>query len=329
MPDAPLISVVMAVHDGEAYLADCLDSVVGQTLASFELIVVDDGSRDGTRELIELRMQRDRRVRLVVQSEQQGLSRSLNRGIAEAAAPLIARMDADDLSHPDRLRWQWNTLRQHPDAVAVGTLWLGIDGQGRQVRPRDRWALLRPTGGAPFPHGSIAFRKTAFLRSGGYREALDLVQDFDLYLRLARAGRILVIPEALYSYRFHPASLTLTCPTARLAPAFDRMRLRHAAAPVQIEDALASNGRPKTAAHLYFTGASRMWAGLRPAILKTLVQSPSLLGRRDGLKAALLGVVGSATPRLVRWILGWAISARDRVAGRRLDTGKPQPWQPE
>ena len=111
---------------------------------------------------------------------------------------------------PDRSGWPASrtVLRDRPDVVLVGTLAEGIDRTGRRVRPRDRWVLLRRTPLPPFAHGTIMFRRAEFLALGGYRLDIEVGEDLDLCRRLSRRGRVVVLVDALYQYRFHAGSTT-------------------------------------------------------------------------------------------------------------------------
>jgi hypothetical protein len=139
----------------------------------------------------------------------------------EAAYPLVARMDADDISMPDRLRRQLQVLRDNDDAVLAGSLFECIDVRGRRVLSRNRSALVKPRCVFPVAHGSIMFRRDAFERVGGYRPQCDYWEDIDFFIRMAEAGRILVLPEAHYLYRFSPTSSRLVSDEARVARASD------------------------------------------------------------------------------------------------------------
>jgi glycosyltransferase involved in cell wall biosynthesis len=189
----------MAVRNGMPWVGDAVASILGQTLADLELIVVDDGSTDGT--AVALGAVRDPRLRIVGQ-DHAGLTRSLNRALAVARAPLVARLDADDTARPDRLARQAALLAAHPDVGLVGTGALEIDAAGRPVRtvvpPRDdasiRRVLIRAN---PFVHSSVMFRRAVVERAGGYDERLPVAQDYDLWLRLATLTRFANLPEPL------------------------------------------------------------------------------------------------------------------------------------
>jgi glycosyltransferase involved in cell wall biosynthesis len=200
----------MPVHNGEPYVGAAIDSVLAQTLKDFELVIVENGSTDGSIQTLRDAASRDRRVRLIECPHPLGVVGAGKAAVAETAAPLIARHDQDDVSHPERLQRQVAALEAMPAAVAVGSLSEGIDAAGRRVRPRDRWRLIRHSSLPPFPHGSMCMRRDVFERVGGYREGTYLWEDIDLCLRLVREGPVLVLTDALYLSRFHPGSAIAT-----------------------------------------------------------------------------------------------------------------------
>ena len=130
MADTVSIRVVMTAHNAVPYLADSINSLLVQTLADFEFIIREDASTDGTGLVLKDWAQRDSRIRLIQSSKLLGVSRSANYVVREVRASVCARMDADDVLHPDRLRRQWEVLHSNPDVVLVGTLCEGIDAQG-------------------------------------------------------------------------------------------------------------------------------------------------------------------------------------------------------
>lgn len=163
----PLISVVMPVHNALPFLDESINSILEQTLSDFEFVILDDASTDGSVELLRQWSLRDKRIHLYESKKQLGVSRSSNAVVAKARAPIVARMDADDIAHPDRLRRQWNIIQGRPDVAVIGSLCNGIDASGREVRPRDRWRLVRRSVYIPFPHGSVMFRREIFDQVGG------------------------------------------------------------------------------------------------------------------------------------------------------------------
>lgn len=198
----------MPVYNGEPYLGEAIASVLGQTLADLELVIVENGSTDGSDVTAQTAARHDARVRVLAHPRPLGIVGAGNAGVRASRAPLVARQDQDDVSHPRRLELQVAALERAPEAVAIGTLCEGVDATGRAVRPRDRWRLVGRPPLPPFPHGSTCMRRAAFERVGGYREGTYRWEDIDLFLRLAREGQVLVLPEALYRYRYHAQSLT-------------------------------------------------------------------------------------------------------------------------
>jgi glycosyltransferase involved in cell wall biosynthesis len=208
------VSVVLPVRDGERFVREAVESVLAQTYADLELIVVDDGSTDATPEI--LLGFRDERLR-VLQQDPAGLVAALRRGFAEARAPLVARMDADDVSEPTRLERQVELLERRPRAGMVATWTAVIDEEGRELRrevlppaPEDlaRRLLLRN----PFQHGSVVVRRDALEAAGGYRDDYGANEDYDLWRRLARSWELACVPEVLYRYRVHAGAVTQTDP---------------------------------------------------------------------------------------------------------------------
>lgn len=323
-PSAPRLSVVMPVRDAGPYLDEAIASILGQTLGDFEFVIRDDGSTDGSTEALRRWAERDPRIRLFEGREPLGPAESSNWVVRQASAPVVARMDADDISHPDRLRRQLAALDAHPDAVLVGTLWEGIDTKGRKVRPRDRWRIARSGALAPFPHGSIMFRRDAFERAGGYRRESNFWEDADLYVRMSAVGRLLVLPDALYLHRSSDLSTRLTSPSKEVEHAVDRMYRTledRGAAPA------AASGKvlPKVFVSI---GSTRLWAGASPAVLSRLWKRAAL--RLDGESLAVLvwALWGTASPKSLRLALRTVIRARDFTVRNRYRDGEPCVWRP-
>ncbi len=215
MSPPPLVTVLMAVHNGIRYLDDAVHSILRQTFADFEFLILDDGSTDGTGE--RLATWRDPRIHVVRTEANIGLTRSLNRGLALARGTFVARQDADDVSHPERLAAQVARLREAPAVAVVGTQARTIDAHGRTVRvapwPKSvsslaiGWQLIFDS---PFFHGSVLFRKDVIWSLlGGYNETFDTSQDFELWSRVAAAGHPMNnLPGAHLSFRVHGASVS-------------------------------------------------------------------------------------------------------------------------
>lgn len=209
---SPSISVLLPVHNAARYLRAAVAGILAQTHRDLELIAVDDGSTDASGRILEACAAADPRVRLISRPNT-GIVGALNDGLAVARGEFIARMDADDLASPDRLRGQLEHLREHHECVALGTAARLIDASGRVVGFRrvatTHEAILDELlagNGAALIHPSAMFRRTALERVGGYDPLFCRAEDLDLYFRLARFGRLQNLPAALLDYREHAQS---------------------------------------------------------------------------------------------------------------------------
>ena len=197
---------MLAVYNGARHLEASVRSILDQSFRDFELIVVDDGSIDGTVEILLTLARADKRV-VVMRQENHGLAMSLNRGIALARGAYIARQDADDISLPGRFEQQVAYLDSHPSVAALGTGADVIDESGAIVGAltvaRGAQAVKRGllTLRSTPVHGSIMLRKNALETTGGYREAFLVGQDYDLWLRLSSRFEIDNLSDVLYQWR--------------------------------------------------------------------------------------------------------------------------------
>ncbi len=213
----PLVSVVLPVYNCEQYLGEAIESILNQTFASFEFIIIDDGSKDRSAEV--MKEFQDERIRIVHQPNQ-GLAATLNRGISQARGQYIARQDQDDLSYPERLARQVAHMEAHPDCVLLGT-WAQILEVDRAVdrfhrHPVDeaelRYLMLFNN---PFVHSSVMLRKQAVQQVGGYTTDPERQppEDFELWSRLSRVGQVANIGEVLLAYREIPGSMSRVGPS--------------------------------------------------------------------------------------------------------------------
>jgi len=208
--NAPLLSIVTSVCNGERYVRESIESVLAQQGVELELIVVDDGSTDRTASILADLATRDPRLRVLTQSNG-GLTRALIRGCAEARGKYLARHDADDLSLPGRLAAQAALLDREPGVSFVSS-WAKVIGPNGElldeiVRDNPPTPNLRE-GQGPCGHGSVMMRREAYVRAGGYRSQFRFAQDWDLWWRLAEQGSLAIIPEFLYAYRFDEAGIS-------------------------------------------------------------------------------------------------------------------------
>jgi glycosyltransferase involved in cell wall biosynthesis len=309
LTENPSLSVVMPVHNALPFLEESIKSILTQTLSDFEFVILDDASTDGSRELLRQWSLRDNRIYLHESKKQLGLAASSNAVVAKARAPLIARMDADDIAHPERLRRQMNIMKERSDVAVVGTLCNGIDAAGRVVRPRDRWRLLRRSNYIPFPHGSAMFRREVFNQVGGYDEKSVAGEDQDLFSKMAGRGRVVTLPDVLYSYRYHSNNATLSNGQRAVGE-------NHS----QNGDALAA---------FYMLGAMRLWAGDPPQLLEPILQKESLKWNFKTLMILASAVWGHVSPSTLRAFLRSSIQARDLLASVRVKDGRAYEWRLE
>jgi glycosyltransferase involved in cell wall biosynthesis len=300
----------MPVHNAFRYLDESIGSIVNQTFTDFEFVILNDASTDGSESKLSEWEKRDSRIRVVTSKQKLGLSGSSNRVVHEAGAPLVARMDADDVSHLERLGRQWEIMQAHPDVSAVGTLCDGIDARGRLVRPRDRWRLVRHSQYIPFPHGSAMFRKKDFDAVGGYGKNFGVGEDQDFFFKMAARGRVVTISDALYHFRYHLDNATLLTEGRGVR-------------------AVGSNGN-RNGHHLaavYMLGAMRLWAGHPPGILSKMIAQKTLRWNTASLIALASASLGSISPPTLRFVLRSLIRARDTLAGLWVKDGRPYEWR--
>jgi glycosyltransferase involved in cell wall biosynthesis len=206
------VSVVMPVRDGSRWLREAIRSILDQTLTDFELIIVDDGSIDDSPDIIRSISRGDPRIR-AIRLDRQGLVAALNSGLSESRGQFIARLDADDRTHPLRLQRQAEYMDCHPDVGLLGTWANQIDEQGSVMR------ALRPQTGSealkimlqrtnPFVHSSVMLRALDLRKVGFYRRAFEGAEDYDLWLRMSERAAIANLPENLVDYRWHPGGLS-------------------------------------------------------------------------------------------------------------------------
>ncbi len=307
---APLLSVVMPVHNAFRFLDASIGSITNQTFTDFEFVILDDASTDGSDTVLREWEKRDRRIRVFRSNRKLGLAGSSNLVISKASATVIARMDADDVSHPERLRRQWEIIQNRPDVAVVGTLCDGIDASGRRVRPRDRWRLVRHSRYIPFAHGSAMFRREAFDAVGGYGEEFAVGEDQDFFFKMTAMGRVVTLPDVLYHFRYHLDNATL---------------LTGAQAVHTVKDGNRRNGHDLAA--LYMLGAMRLWAGQPPRILPEMIAKKRLGWNRQSLMTLASASLGSISPPALRFFLRSWIRARDGLAGLRVKDGRLYEWR--
>jgi hypothetical protein len=209
----PSVTIGMSVFNNAPYVKTAVASILSQSFSDFEFLIVDDGSSDGSSSVLAELANRDARIRLLRQANR-GLIEALNWIIADARAPLIARMDGDDIAHRERLERQLYFLRSHPEVGVLGTNVEDIDAWGRPIGartcyPSDHAILVRDLGcSSPFCHSSVMMRTGLVRAAGGYRPAFRHCEDYDLWLRLSERTRFSNLPEQLLRYRRSPQQVS-------------------------------------------------------------------------------------------------------------------------
>ncbi len=218
MPD-PLISVVMGVYNGAAYLDESIQSVLAQTLTDFEFIIVNDGSTDSlVNRILSDHAENDDRIILIQQSNA-GLTQALINGCARAKGAFIARIDVGDCFAPSFLAMQHSVIGSANDIVFVScwTLFCGPEWEplykGKTTAPNGGHSILKKNSGTsllcgPTSHGAVMYRRDAYQHVGGYRGCFYYGQDMDLWCRLAETGKFAAVPEPLYQARIFPNGIS-------------------------------------------------------------------------------------------------------------------------
>ncbi len=210
------VTVLMPVYNGAQFLKDAIESVLNQSFSDFEFLIINDGSTDNSREIIESFT--DQRIRLINQ-ENLGLAATLNKGVALAKSDLIARIDSDDNCRPDRLSKQYSLFAKKPDLVLVGSNIRYIDengnDKGKSISPSSHQAITKLlTRGNYIYHPTVMFKKDAVLAAGGYDERIGCYfEDYALWLKLSTIGKFEILPQCLVDYRVHANSISDNTPS--------------------------------------------------------------------------------------------------------------------
>ncbi|HEY4186198.1 MAG TPA: glycosyltransferase family A protein [Polyangia bacterium] len=210
----PRVSVAMPVYNSARFVERACRSILEQTFREFEFIIVDDGSTDDSPRILRALADSDRRIVLVAR-QNRGLIASRNELLAMAKAPLLAWMDSDDFSLPERLMRQTERFEREPRLVCLGTAELDVDPDGDPVMP-----TVYPLSHAEIDEGllrggamrlpSTMMRREVVIQVGGFREPFRIGEDLDLFLRLMEVGEVANLAEILLHYRMHPQNTSIT-----------------------------------------------------------------------------------------------------------------------
>jgi glycosyltransferase involved in cell wall biosynthesis len=206
------VTVLMPAYNAGSYIGEAVQSVLDQTFTDFELLIVNDGSTDNTLEI--LNSFNDPRIRIINRSNG-GVSAALNTGIENSVTNLIARFDADDLCMPDRLEKQVAFMAENPDYILIGSNAEYITEEGEYIftyeianysNEQIQQDILK---GCPFIHSTVCYRRSAVRAAGGYEEKAHTFEDYFLWTKLIRFGKVRNFSEALIKVRFNPSSVTI------------------------------------------------------------------------------------------------------------------------
>lgn len=207
------VSVLMPVYNCAPYLREAIESILGQSFADYEFVVVNDGSTDESLEILKEYERRDHRL-TVISQQNAGIVVALNRGLSVCSGTWIFRMDGDDVSLPNRFATQLSAVGDDPSLVLVGSACEQVDSQGRLLKisryPSTHGDLVSAlvNGGAFFPHPSACIRREVVQALGGYRERFRHAEDYDLWLRSSQLGRVGCCREVLLKLRKHRANIS-------------------------------------------------------------------------------------------------------------------------
>lgn len=218
MNSSPSLTVLMPVYNAGPHIREAIESILAQTHADFELLIIDDGSKDDSAATIS--SYTDARIRFVRNEQNLGLIATLNKGLAEANGELIARMDQDDIALPERLALQLAAFRREPDLIALGTSLTLMNVRGKTVgelpvltgHEQIKRALAVTN---PFAHPSMMFKRAAALEVGGYHKEAYATEDYDLWTRLSDLGPVANLKERLLRYRLNPKGMSISLRTAQ------------------------------------------------------------------------------------------------------------------
>lgn len=212
MKAQPQITVLMPAYNASRYIREAIDSVLSQTFTAFELLIINDGSTDETESVIARFT--DDRIKLINQPHQ-GVAAALNLGLLNAAAPLIARFDADDICYPQRLQIQYEFFQVNPEYVLIGTDVDYADHTGEflykynNIGHTHQEISDRITSFCPFIHSSVMYKKNIALEAGGYDALAHTFEDYRLWIKFITKGKVCNLTVPLITVRLNPESVTV------------------------------------------------------------------------------------------------------------------------
>lgn len=322
----------MPVHNALPHLDEAVESILGQSFGDFEFVILDDASTDGSTERLRHWAALDPRIRLLEGKKNLGPVGSSNKVAKAAKAPIVARMDGDDISHPDRLAEEFALLRAHPEVGVVGSVSVMIDTRGRKVRDPELWRLSRRSVFVPFAHGVMMYRRDIFDKVGGYRPECEYWEDHDLVVRMAAITKVLVVPWPLYRLRQSRTSTRLNCKHDRLERALDRF--------YRATDLLRTGKDYEGVLHpknkssridprvIVSIGSLNLWVGGKPRLFRRSLSRCELSLNLATIRTLVWTAWASVNPASLRAFLLLLLTVHNRLASVRNTTIRPILWNP-
>ena len=327
----PAVSVVMPVHNALPYLDQAIESILGQTFSDFEFVILDDASADGSAERLAQWSASEPRIRLLHAEQNLGPALSSQRVAAAALAPIIARMDADDVAHPQRIEQQLQMLRRHPNVGLIASLYEVIGPDGRLIRKAEPWRLIRRSVFAPFVHGTIMYRRALSARIGGYRPECEYWEDHDFVSRMSAVADVMVIPRALYKFRQSPVSTRIASDRDRVERAVDLMyrSLDRLAQGEDYEELLGKKSTGRLDPRVFIaSGFLVLWAGGRPRLFRRLLNRGRLSADFSSLSALVWTAWASVSPSTLRGFMKLLRKIRNVRVPEGLESEDAVLWTP-
>ncbi len=221
---SPKVSVLLPVYNAATYLREAVESILGQSFTDFEFLIINDGSTDASEEIIESYL--DSRIRYIKNEKNIGLVATLNRGIELATGEYIARMDADDISLPERFARQVAYMDQHPEVGACGTAFQFFgDSEYISRNPEDfRQAFTLLSNNSSLGHPTSMIRRSVLMQHHiRYEEEYEYAADFAFWIRISQVSYLSSLPDVLLRYRWHADNMSKTDPSRKQAKANARV----------------------------------------------------------------------------------------------------------
>ena len=329
--ETPRVSVVMPVYNAMPYLDIAVESILAQTFQGFEFVILDDASTDGSTERLREWARREPRIRLLEEKVNLGPALSSQRVAEAARAPIVARMDADDVSYPRRLEEHLEVLDRFPAAGVVGGLYDIVDASGRKIRGPEAWRLVHPASVPPFGNGPLMYRREVFDEVGGYRKQCEFWEDHDLIIRMGSVSTIMIVPHSVYQVRQSPVSTRFASEQRRVERALDLMyrcreRLEeHRAYDDLLDSPTEADARIDPRVFISI-GSMALWSGGKPHLFRRLFKSGDLSFDFRTLSALAWTAWASLEPRSLRSFIRALLLARRARASFSVKTTGPVMW---